>query len=77
MTLKNIVFWNVTPCASCENQRLGGSITFNIMMDIFSELGTLSVISTKTSVLTRTTRRHIPEDDTLQNKMYFKVNKIL
>jgi hypothetical protein len=24
-TVKNVVFWNVTPCGSCKNPRFGGT----------------------------------------------------
>jgi hypothetical protein len=24
VTMKNVVFWDVTPCASCKNRRFGG-----------------------------------------------------
>jgi hypothetical protein len=25
LTMKNVVFWNVTPCGSCKNRRIGGT----------------------------------------------------
>jgi hypothetical protein len=42
--MKNAMFWDVTPCGSCENRRFGG--TSNIGMKGISELGnTLAVTS--------------------------------
>jgi hypothetical protein len=28
MTVKNAVFWDVTPCGSCKNERFGGNYHF-------------------------------------------------
>jgi hypothetical protein len=25
VTIKNAVFWNITPCGSCKNRRFGGT----------------------------------------------------
>jgi hypothetical protein len=25
VTMKNVVFWDVTPCGSCKNRRVGGA----------------------------------------------------
>jgi hypothetical protein len=29
VTMKNAVFWNVTPCDSCKNRRFGGLYRLN------------------------------------------------
>jgi hypothetical protein len=67
VTMKNTVFWNVTPCGPCENQphRVlqllvianavpSSLILFTLMMEAIS--------SSVTSVLISATRRHVPEE---------------
>jgi hypothetical protein len=71
VVLKGIIFWDMTPCSPLSfNRRFGG--TCNLLARWFAEpisstLNMEAISSSKTSVETqRTTRRHIPEDDTLQ-----------
>jgi hypothetical protein len=54
VTIKNVVFWDVTLCISCVNRRFGETYPFHVHD------------SSETSVNVRYTQRHIPEDDILR-----------
>jgi hypothetical protein len=70
MTMKNAVFWDVTPCGSCKNRRFRGTITISelrllVTANVPSSLMMEPIRSSETSVLTRATLRHSPEDGIL------------
>jgi hypothetical protein len=59
--MKNVVFWNVTPCGYCKNPRFGERSASIITVTRIGELGTML------AVLTRATRRKIPDDGILHS----------
>jgi hypothetical protein len=72
--LKNAVFWDVATCRSCVNWRFGGTYCLRLQGRKICERGTKfsrwiqttlkmePIRSSETSVHTRSTPRHIPED---------------
>jgi hypothetical protein len=56
VTMKNGVFWDVTPCGSCKNRSFGGLSAPIIRVTIIGELGTTSAVTTNRPMLRRNTR---------------------
>jgi hypothetical protein len=75
VTMKNAIFWDVASCRPCVNRRFGGTFRLHLQdcslqtpayagssLADFSTLKIEAIRSSETSVHTRSTRRHIPED---------------
>jgi hypothetical protein len=81
VVMKSIIFWDVTPCSLLSyNRRFGGTPAYLLVLAeiISSTLKMEAICSSETSVATQqTTWRHIPEDDTLQNrKCYYETETL-
>jgi hypothetical protein len=55
VTRKNAIYWDVTPCGSCENRRFEGTISTIIRMTRFGELGKTLAVGSNRSMLQRIT----------------------
>jgi hypothetical protein len=68
VVMKRIVFWDMTPCSPLCSHLLA-----RWFAGLSSTLKMEALCSSETSVATQlTTRRHIPEDDTLQELFGFR-----
>jgi hypothetical protein len=78
VTMKNAVFWDVAPCRSCVNRRFEGTYHLHLQGPQSTATYSLRFLSrrffylkmevtrsSETSVHTRSTRRHVPEDGIL------------
>jgi hypothetical protein len=80
MTMKNAVYWDVAPCSSCVNRRFRGTYPLRLQGRKIRERGTSvsrwlqeAIRSSETSVHTRTTQRHIPENGNLRLQILFEL----
>jgi hypothetical protein len=73
VTTMNVVLWDVTPCDSSQLLRL--LVTANAVPSslILDTLMIVALRSSCSSLLTRATRRHIPEDEVFQLLNYMKM----
>jgi hypothetical protein len=78
--MKNVVFWDVTPCGFCNNRLFGGNSGEKVLLHTVPKLLLIMNVVpsslilfilmmealSSSAVLTTATRHHIPEDDTSQ-----------
>jgi hypothetical protein len=90
VTMKNAVFWDVTPCGSCKNRHFRGTyclyhcsvlwllVAANVVpsLPILVTLMMVVIHSSQTSVLTRAKWHSIPEDGILCINIQFLNSKI-
>jgi hypothetical protein len=86
--IKNAVFWDVAPRKSCVNRRFGGTYRLHLRSRLqpparaafsladYSTLKMEEIGSSETSVHTRSTQRHIPEDGILQDSICFWISSM-
>jgi hypothetical protein len=55
VTMTNAVFWDITPCGSCENRHFGERIAPVISVKRFGELGATLAVTSNRSTLRRNT----------------------
>jgi hypothetical protein len=75
VTMKDAVIWGVTPYGSCKNRRFGGTYRLHHQggknqraRNNVSTLMIAEIRSSETTVLTRATRRHIPQTGILHTQ---------
>jgi hypothetical protein len=76
VVMKSIIFWDMTPCSLLSfNRRFRGTYLACWFAEPISSTLKMEVMcSSETSVETQpTTRRHIPEDDTLYIDLFIHV----
>jgi hypothetical protein len=68
VVLKSIFVWDMTPCSALSGTSEQASGLLAALLNYSTTLKMEAIPSSETSGTTqRTTRRHVPEEDTLQN----------
>jgi hypothetical protein len=87
MTMKKVVFWDLASCSLGYNQSFGGTYRLHLQGRWIATriqweggcdspaLKMQAIRSSETSVLTKTTRHQIPEDDFLQTLSIYDVDE--